>query len=174
MNKGINRRNRCVECRRLLTDAAVQLTAKAAMCRQCYTEAVEACREEREVADSRQRAAYCPEPDELWRRIEAARAKLGSAPLADSRTKADAASNSRCPLRFCADDEGMNTASPRLLTHDETAGILRLTPRQVARLANAGRLPTVRLPGGEVRIDERDLWQWIERHKQLEGTSDAS
>ena len=68
----------------------------------------------------------------------------------------------------------MNDATPRLLTHDEAAGILRLTPRQVARLANARRLPTVILPGGEVRIDERDLWQWIELHKQPEGTADAS
>jgi len=60
----------------------------------------------------------------------------------------------------------MDTATPRLLTTDEAAEILRLTPRQVARLANAGRVPTVRLPGNEIRIDESDLWAWVADRKQ--------
>jgi len=57
-------------------------------------------------------------------------------------------------------------ATRTLLTTDEAAEILRLTPRQVSRLANAGRVPTVCLPGNEIRIDEGDLWRWIEEHKQ--------
>jgi excisionase family DNA binding protein len=49
-----------------------------------------------------------------------------------------------------------------LLTATEAAEVLRLTARQVTRLANRGEIPTVELPGSEVRFDERDLWTWID------------
>ncbi len=53
-----------------------------------------------------------------------------------------------------------------LITDSEAAEILRLTPRQVARLAKKGILPSVNLPGGEVRFDPDDLRAWVESLKQ--------
>ena len=53
-----------------------------------------------------------------------------------------------------------------LLTDSEAAEILRLTPRQVARLARRGELPSVELPGKEVRFDPADLRRWVESHKR--------
>ena len=52
-----------------------------------------------------------------------------------------------------------------LLTDSEAAEILRLTPRQVARLAKKGILPSVRLPGNEIRFDPNDIRQWVETLK---------
>ena len=53
-----------------------------------------------------------------------------------------------------------------LLTDSEAADILRMTPRQVARLAKRGELPSINLPGGEIRFDLDDLWAWDEFHKR--------
>jgi excisionase family DNA binding protein len=53
-----------------------------------------------------------------------------------------------------------------LVTKDEAADVLRLTPRQVARLAKKGILPSVELPGGEVRFDPDDLRAWVETLKR--------
>jgi excisionase family DNA binding protein len=53
-----------------------------------------------------------------------------------------------------------------LITDSEAAEILRLTPRQVAKLARRGELPSVNLPGNEVRFDVDDIRQWVERHKR--------
>jgi excisionase family DNA binding protein len=53
-----------------------------------------------------------------------------------------------------------------LITDSEAAEILRLTPRQVARLAKKGILPSVKLPGDEVRFDPDDLRRWVESLKQ--------
>ena len=53
-----------------------------------------------------------------------------------------------------------------LLTDSEAAEILRLTPRQVARLAKRGALPSVKLPGDEIRFDPDDIRRWIETLKQ--------
>jgi excisionase family DNA binding protein len=53
-----------------------------------------------------------------------------------------------------------------LLTDSEAAELLRLTPRQVARLAKRGELPTVCLPGNELRFDPDDLRAWIDGRKQ--------
>ena len=53
-----------------------------------------------------------------------------------------------------------------LLDESEAARLLSLTPRQVVRLANRGELPTVHLPGKQVRFDADDLRQFIERHKR--------
>jgi len=57
----------------------------------------------------------------------------------------------------------MGTAN--LITDSQAAAILQLTPRQVAKLARRGELPTVRLPGNEIRFDPDDIRLWIERHK---------
>ncbi len=53
-----------------------------------------------------------------------------------------------------------------LITDSEAAEILRLTSRQVAKLAKKGILPSVTLPGDEVRFDPDDLWRWVENLKQ--------
>ena len=55
-----------------------------------------------------------------------------------------------------------------LLTPGEAAEILRLTRLQVSRLARKGILPTVVLPGDELRFDEGDLWQWVDDRRQTE------
>jgi excisionase family DNA binding protein len=56
--------------------------------------------------------------------------------------------------------------STTLLTKTEAAELLRLTPRQVGKLARRGVLPSVRLPGNEVRFDPDDIRQWVETLKQ--------
>ena len=53
-----------------------------------------------------------------------------------------------------------------LLTDSETARLLRLTPRQVARLARRGEIPSVTLPGNEVRFDPDDIREWVESLKE--------
>jgi excisionase family DNA binding protein len=53
-----------------------------------------------------------------------------------------------------------------LLTDVEAAELLRLTPRQVSRLANRGELPAVYLPGNEIRFDPDDLRRWVNSHKR--------
>ena len=53
-----------------------------------------------------------------------------------------------------------------LITDSEAAEILRLTPRQVAKLAKKGILPSVKLPGDEIRFDPDDLRQWVETLKR--------
>jgi excisionase family DNA binding protein len=53
-----------------------------------------------------------------------------------------------------------------LLDESEAARLLSLTPRQVVRLANRGELPTVHLPGGQIRFDPDDLSRWVESHKR--------
>jgi excisionase family DNA binding protein len=52
-----------------------------------------------------------------------------------------------------------------LITDSEAAEMLRLTPRQVARLAKSGELPSVRLPGNEVRFDPDDIRLWVDSLK---------
>ncbi|MBN2579534.1 MAG: helix-turn-helix domain-containing protein, partial [Pirellulales bacterium] len=47
-----------------------------------------------------------------------------------------------------------------LITDSEAAEILCLTPRQVAKYAKKGILPSVKLPGDEIRFDPDDLRQW--------------
>jgi excisionase family DNA binding protein len=53
-----------------------------------------------------------------------------------------------------------------LLTDSEAADFLRLTARQVARLAKRGELPSVNLPNGETRFDADDLRLWVETLKR--------
>ena len=58
-----------------------------------------------------------------------------------------------------------------LLTKREAASILQVTSGQVIRMANRGDVPSVRLPNGERRFIEADLWRWIE--SQREGTTEV-
>ena len=53
-----------------------------------------------------------------------------------------------------------------LLTESEAADVLRLTARQVLRLASRGELPSVRLPNKAVRFDPDDLREFVEAHKR--------
>jgi len=65
-------------------------------------------------------------------------------------------------------------ATQTLLTPLEAGQLLRLPSRRVVRLAKAGDIPHVRLPGDEYRFSEPDLWRWVEQHRQpMEGTADA-
>jgi excisionase family DNA binding protein len=57
----------------------------------------------------------------------------------------------------------------QLLTNDEAADYLKLTPRQVLRLANRGELPSVAFPNREIRFDAADLAQFVEAHKRPTG-----
>lgn len=59
-----------------------------------------------------------------------------------------------------------DTQGMTLLLDSEAAEILRLTSRQVARLAKQGELPTVHLPGGEIRFDADELREWVQRRKR--------
>mgnify|MGYP001006670426 CR=1 FL=1 len=56
-----------------------------------------------------------------------------------------------------------------LLFDSEAAELLRLTSRQVAKLAKRGELPHVVLPGGEVRYDPDDLAKWVAARKRPGG-----
>jgi excisionase family DNA binding protein len=58
--------------------------------------------------------------------------------------------------------------TPQLLTDSEAADILRLTPRQVAKLARNGKLPSILLPGNEIRFDPADLEKFIDARRQPE------
>ena len=58
------------------------------------------------------------------------------------------------------------TLLPALLTHQEAAELLRLTPRQVLRPASRGELPSVVFPNRETRFDAADLSRFIELHKR--------
>jgi excisionase family DNA binding protein len=55
---------------------------------------------------------------------------------------------------------------PSLITDSEAADILRLTTRQVVKLAKIGLLPSVNLPGGEIRFDIDDLCEWVDSRKR--------
>ena len=60
-----------------------------------------------------------------------------------------------------------------LLTPGELAALLRIPSARVMRLARRGRLPYVRLPGGEIAFDRQDIVDWIECHKvAVEGGAD--
>ena len=61
-----------------------------------------------------------------------------------------------------------------VLTVDEAAEILRMTPRRLTRMANRGDVPRVDLGDGELRFDRGDLEAWAASRKQpVKGASDA-
>jgi excisionase family DNA binding protein len=57
----------------------------------------------------------------------------------------------------------MNTEAP-LLTKYEAAKMLSLTTGQVSRMASSGKLPTVKMPNGEIRFCRDDLAEWVRRN----------
>jgi len=55
--------------------------------------------------------------------------------------------------------------SEKLLTVDEVAEILRVSPSTVYRRIQAGELPAVKLGHRQVRIKREDLDAYIEAHR---------
>jgi excisionase family DNA binding protein len=50
----------------------------------------------------------------------------------------------------------------QLLTPKEVAELLRVSKRQVSRLASSGKIPAAVRVGGSVRYRHRDVARWIE------------
>jgi len=57
-----------------------------------------------------------------------------------------------------------------LLTSFAVGQILALPSRRVDRLARSGELPSIELPGGELRYDPADIAAWI-RSRRAAGKS---
>lgn len=57
------------------------------------------------------------------------------------------------------------TLAPLLLDARETACVLSISPRTLARLTAAGSIPCVRI-GRRLLFDPRDLTEFIDRRKQ--------
>jgi len=53
------------------------------------------------------------------------------------------------------------TISERLLTPGEVASILRVDPKTVTRWARAGKLSSIRTPGGHRRYSETEVRAWM-------------
>jgi len=64
----------------------------------------------------------------------------------------------------------MSERTQLLMTY-EGANLLQMPTVRLSRLAREGKVPCVRLPDGELRFDEADLWAWVESHKQGEEMS---
>jgi len=62
----------------------------------------------------------------------------------------------------------MTTADLPLLSADDAARLLDLTPRAVARLAKRGTIPCVVLPDGEPRFVRTDLAAWVDSLRKTE------
>jgi excisionase family DNA binding protein len=57
------------------------------------------------------------------------------------------------------------TARPELLTPSTVAKWLNLPIRRVIRLAKRGDIPCIKLPGGDLAFDRRELAAWIAKHR---------
>ena len=66
--------------------------------------------------------------------------------------------------RLLEEVETVTTQS--LLTNRKAAEVLQVTSGQLARMANRGDLPSVKLPNGERRFIAADLWSWIESRRE--------
>lgn len=54
-------------------------------------------------------------------------------------------------------EEGVETSSERLLTPGEVAALFRVDPKTVTRWAAAGRISSIRTPGGHRRFRESEV-----------------
>lgn len=61
-----------------------------------------------------------------------------------------------------------------LLNESQVADLLGLTARQVIKLARCGEMPSVRLPGDEIRFDPEDICEWVECRKRPANGEGAS
>ncbi|HEY2411590.1 MAG TPA: helix-turn-helix domain-containing protein [Pirellulaceae bacterium] len=50
-----------------------------------------------------------------------------------------------------------------LISLDDAAWLLSITPFRLRRLVREGRVPVVDLGDGELRFSRRDLQQWVEQ-----------
>lgn len=57
-----------------------------------------------------------------------------------------------------------SAVGPRLLTLDEAAAYLNTTRRHVRKMHDERRIPTIRV-GKLIRIDRRDLVNWVEANR---------
>jgi hypothetical protein len=64
-------------------------------------------------------------------------------------------------------------SEPLLISTSEAAEALRMLTARVVRLANAGAIPCVRLPDGELRFDLADLRAWVDEHKRQSPASET-
>lgn len=55
----------------------------------------------------------------------------------------------------------MDARADRLLTPGEVAKLFRVDPKTVTRWAKAGRLASLRTPGGHIRIPESAVIPWL-------------
>ena len=53
-----------------------------------------------------------------------------------------------------------------LISLDEAAELLSITPRKLLRIARAGRLPSIDLGDGELRFDPDRLREWVREVSQ--------
>ena len=60
----------------------------------------------------------------------------------------------------------MNNQVPELFTQRQVAEYLQLTTRQVARMMNSGKLPTVRVHNDQLRVPLDDLRRWLDARKK--------
>ena len=57
------------------------------------------------------------------------------------------------------------STTQRPLNDLDAADILQMPVARLTRFAKANKVPHVRLPDGEIRFVEADLWLWVEQHK---------
>lgn len=61
------------------------------------------------------------------------------------------------------DDANQQTRPDRLLTPSEVADLFRVNPKTVTRWATAGRLHSIRTPGGHRRFRESEVHALLNR-----------
>lgn len=62
------------------------------------------------------------------------------------------------------------TGRGRLLTPGEVATLFRVDPKTVTRWASAGRISSIRTPGGHRRFRESEVRELLEGGRQTAGT----
>jgi len=63
----------------------------------------------------------------------------------------------------------MTISNERLLTPGEVANILRVDPKTVTRWARAGKLSSIRTPGGHRRYSETEVRAWMAESTEPRG-----
>lgn len=64
--------------------------------------------------------------------------------------------------------DGSNSTTDRLMTPGEVASIFRVDPKTVTRWAAAGRIGSIRTPGGHRRFREGEVRELLEGGKVAE------
>ena len=61
-----------------------------------------------------------------------------------------------------------------LLTPEQLDTRLAYPRGRCMKLVHAGQIPHVALPDGEIRFDEKDVYEWLERCKRGRDTEEAA